>query len=397
MNLKIENFFYEKNIKVSDEKKLKLKIKNIINSFSNNNSFFNQINDCLGLSIEYKKLHKFKKFNNIIVIGMGGSSLGSSAIYSFLKHKINKNIKFINDLEEQELNTLTNAKKSKNLFVIISKSGNTNEILTIINMLGNKIIKKTNTIVITENKNNELNNFAIKNGITRIPHKKNIGGRFSVLTEVGMLPAFLMGLNINKFKNDLKKNTLELCKKNLKESTSYLIKIFNEGPKKNIVLLNYCKQTEDFSLWLQQLIAESLGKKNKGFLPSISKCPRDHHSLLQLYLDGPKDKIFYIFSGKNKFNFKLKNNLFSKKISYLKNRKISDILEAQKNSLLASFKDKKIPFRNFKIDEFSEETMSSLFMFFMIEVVLIGEMNNLNPFNQPAVEKVKVTTRKMLS
>ena len=119
--------------------------------------------------------------------------------------------------------------------------------------------------------------------------------------------------------------------------------------------------------------------------------------MLQLYLDGPKDKIFYIFSGKNKFNYKLKNNLFSKKISYLKNRKISEILEAQKNSLLASFKDKKIPYRNFKIDEFSEETMSSLFMFFMIEVVLIGEMNNLNPFNQPAVEKVKVTTQKMLS
>ena len=153
---------------------------------------------------------------------------------------------------------------------------------------------------------------------------------------------------------------------------------------------------EKFLYWNQQLIAESLGKKGKGFLPLISQAPKDHHSLLQLYSDGPKDKIFYIFSEDNINSTKIKTNHLEKKLNFLNNKKISSIKILQKNSLIQVLKNKKIPFREFKIKDDSERVLGELFSYFILETVFIGKLANINPFDQPGVEQVKIITKKLL-
>ena len=161
---------------------------------------------------------------------------------------------------------------------------------------------------------------------------------------------------------------------------------------KSIILLNYVPEVNKFLYWSQQLIAESLGKKGKGMLPVVSPAPRDHHSLLQLYLDGPKDKLFYIFSQKPSKKIKKNKNFFGKTFNYLSNAK-----EAQKNALIQVLKSKNIPYQEFVIDKKNQETLGKLFSYFMLETVLIGKLLGVNPFDQPAVEQVKALTKKYLS
>ena len=164
----------------------------------------------------------------------------------------------------------------------------------------------------------------------------------------------------------------------------------------NLVFLNYFPELEKFLYWCQQLIAESLGKKNQGFLPLISNAPKDHHSLLQLYLDGPKDKFFNIFSLEK--NSKSKLNIKTTGISkILDKKKISTIKNAQKKALIKAFIRKKIPFREFKIKKENEEVLGQLFSLFIVETIIVGKLLKINPFDQPAVEEVKNNTKKMLS
>ena len=132
-------------------------------------------------------------------------------------------------------------------------------------------------------------------------------------------------------------------------------------------------------------------------MPIISEAPRDHHSLMQLYLDGPKDKLFYIFSLKLNKKMKTNRNIFGKKFSYAENKDFSKVKEAQKNALIQVLKKKNIPYREFVINNTNEETIGELFSYFMLETVLIGKLMKINPFDQPAVEQVKALTKKLLS
>ena len=348
-------------------------------------------------NFKIKELKNFKKFKTIAIIGMGGSILGTEAIYSFLEEKIKKKVYFFNDLNAKKI--LDFKKKEnlkKTLIFVVSKSGDTVETLSNIFLLN--IIKKNskNIILISERKNNILFNLSKKLNIFFIEHKHFIGGRYSALSEVGMVPAYLMGINISQ----LRSRTLKFLKGKhkifLKESTIKLAKLLNSKKIKNLIFLNYFPELEKFLFWVQQLIAESLGKNGKGFLPMISNVPKDHHSLLQLYLDGPKDKLFYIFS----FQEKLKNKIYVNKSidlnNYLNKKKISTVKDAQIRALLNVLKLKRIPFREFKIKKINEQTLSELFSYFILETVIIGRLVKVNPFNQPAVEQVKKFTKKNL-
>ena len=165
----------------------------------------------------------------------------------------------------------------------------------------------------------------------------------------------------------------------------------------NIILLNYSPKLEKFLLWTQQLIAESLGKKNKGFFPALSNVPKDHHSLLQLYLDGPKDKIFYVFNAELKSNIRIDSKYIDDEKKYLKNKFLNTIKIAQKNALIKSLKKNKLPFREFNIKKIDESVLGQLFSYFMLETVLIGKLSKINPFDQPAVEQVKIYTKQHLN
>ena len=373
----------------------KLLEKILSNNLKKNINFFQYFNK--NYNLNFTKFKKFRKFKTLVIVGMGGSVLGTKAIKSFLQFKIKKDIIFFDNLDNFKINKIK--KKlfpKKSLFILISKSGNTVETLSISNLLSSRFLKKNNTVIISEKNNNALQFFSKKKGFQFIKHNNSIGGRYSVFSEVGMFPSYLMGLKLNSFH----KGKVSLTKKN----KSRLISMANEMANKfknrkysSLILLNYCPALNEFLYWYQQLVAESLGKKGKGLLPVVSPAPRDHHSLLQLYLDGPKDKLFYIFSCKNQGEEKLKKNVFGNKFNNLNKKSINEIANIQKDSLIEVFKRKKILFRELRISAINEETLSKLFSYFMLETFLIGIKMKINPFDQPAVEEVKKITLKKLN
>ena len=340
-------------------------------------------------SYSKKSLNKIKKKNYFRLIGMGGSTLGAEAIYQFLKFKIKKNFIFINNL-----NPIIKKKKEFNadMNIIISKSGNTLETILNSNLL---IGKKNNNIFITENRNNYLNKLAKTLKAEIFEHKNYIGGRYSVLSEVGMLPSILMDLKEEKFKNfdNLIKNAKFID--GLVDSVSSTI-FFVKNKKFNSIVLNYDEQSEELFKWYQQLLAESLGKKSKGLLPIVSTMPKDNHSLMQLYLDGPKNSFYTFFDVIEKKAPKINNSLILNSHNYLKNKNLLDIKIAQKKATQTVFKNKKIPFRSFDVLNRSEKSLGEIFTFFMLETILLGNALKVNPFNQPSVELIKVETNKIL-
>jgi len=393
----INKNYFKHNLYLKDKIKLNKIIKNIFNSLDGKKDTLHILSKKLKLNLNKSELKKFNNYKSVILIGMGGSALGAQAIYSFLRQKINKNFIFLDNLDQLKIEKIKKNIDLKNsLFIIISKSGNTIETLVNCNLLKNEISFK-NTIIITEKKVNLLNTFAKNKKILHINHKDYIGGRYSVLSEVGMVPAYYMGLKINSFR----KNLLAFfrSKKNLFliDSVIKLTHIYSSKKINSIILLNYAPELNEFLYWCQQLMAESLGKKGKGILPVVSTAPKDHHSLLQLYLDGPKDKLFYIFSLNLNKKMKINNNVFGKIFKFAENKELSEVVEAQKNALIKVLKNKNIPFREFKIKKITEETLGELFSYFILETTLIGSLTGINPFNQPAVEEVKVLTKKYLS
>ena len=167
--------------------------------------------------------------------------------------------------------------------------------------------------------------------------------------------------------------------------------------KKNSVILNYDENSENLFKWYQQLTAESLGKKNKGVFPIISSMPKDNHSLMQLYLDGPKNNFFTFFGVINEKTNKLDNSNLFGKFSNLKNKSLIQIAQAQRNATQIVFKKKKIPFRSFEVQKRNEESLGELFSFFVLETILLGRVMKVNPFDQPSVELIKTETSKILN
>ena len=352
-----------------------------------------------GFSFDFSEeiIKKFSKYKNIIVIGMGGSILGTKCIYSFFEEKIKKEIFFFDNLDARlhsQFNKIKNLKDS--CIIIVSKSGNTLETISNLAVIFSKISLKDRLIFITEIKDSCLSNLADKFNAKVIEHKDFIGGRYSVMSESGMFPAVLMGLNIKKFKN------LNKLIKNKKFASS-LIKnvagIYTLDSKKirNSVILNYNSNLNDLGYWYQQLVAESLGKKGKGINPTLSLGPKDHHSLLQLYLDGPKDKFFTFFNTSEKTTkYKISQEIIPNDMSFLKNKNLKSIINAHCNAVKNIFKLKKIPFRQFNFNKRDENELGEIFTFFVLETILLSRLMNLNPFDQPAVEQVKIETKKFL-
>jgi len=376
-----------KNFKVKGYNK---KIKKILDDILvKKNSVLDSLSSNYKNSYNKKTILKFKKYNNINVVGMGGSILGTESIYYFLKSKIKKNFFFYNNLQSK---IDPSHKRNKHLNIIVSKSGNTLETITNSNI----IIKNQNkNIFITENNNSYLYLLAQKLKSEIVHHNNFIGGRYSVLSEVGMLPAELMGLSSNKFRQ------LNNLIKNKKFINELIINVNNtihflKKKKFNSIILNYDVSSESLFKWYQQLMAESLGKKGNGILPIISSMPKDNHSVMQLYLDGPKNNFFTFFHVRDKNSIKVINNKLLTSHSYLKNKNLGEIVMSQKLATEKVFLDKKIPFRSFEVINRDENTIGQLFCFFILETILIGRALKINPYDQPAVELIKKETKKIL-
>ena len=364
--------------------------KDFLNLIKHQPQVFETLKPTYKYSYSKKEISKYKKFSNIRVIGMGGSILGTEAIYDFLKKKIKKKITFVNNLNS---NADYFQDKNINLNLIISKSGNTLE--TIVN--ANTLIKsKENNIVITEKKDSYLTNLASQLKAEIFEHKNYVGGRYSVLSEVGMLPAELMNLNESKFKqfNILIKNKAFV--NNLVNNVATTLNLIKNG-KYTSIILNYDEHSENLFKWYQQLIAESLGKKSKGILPIVSSMPKDNHSLMQLYLDGPKKSFYTFFNALDNTIIKMNNNNILSSHRYLRNQSIEKIKQSQMLATEKVFKSKKIPFRSFRVLKRDEQSLGKLFCFFILETILLGRALKVNPFDQPSVELIKKETKKILT
>jgi glucose-6-phosphate isomerase len=298
--------------------------------------------------------------------------------------KLNSDNVSTRDFHQQYINTIYKAlQKDKNTDTLILKEWTHDK------------SEKNKNIVITEKKLSFLTELGNKLKADIIEHKNYIGGRYSVLSEVGMLPAELLGLNEKKFKrlNYLIKNKYFINQ--LIYNVNFIFDCVSNG-KKNSVILNYDESSNNLFKWYQQLTAESLGKKNKGIFPIISSMPKDNHSLLQLYLDGPKNNFFTFFGILNEKTIKLSNKNLFDKFSILKNKNLNQIIKAQRQATQKVFKRKKIPFRSFEILRRNEETVGELFTFFVLETILLGRLMEVNPFDQPSVELIKTETSKLL-
>ncbi len=349
----------------------------VIDTFSNNYQY----------SYNKKKITKFKKYKTISIFGLGGSSLCIKAIYNFLRFKIKKKVYFYDNLNI----AVPKIDRKKNLDIVISKSGSTLE--TIINQ---NIFSKSKKLFITENKKSYLNDLARKLKSEIIEHRNFVGGRYSALSEVGMLPAELLGLKSIKFKkfDNLIKNKDFMG--TLINNVDMMYKLHSLG-KTNSVILNFDSSLTSLLEWYQQLLSESLGKKGKGFFPIISNLPKDNHSLMQLYLDGNKNNFYTIFDIVDHNTPKIKNKNLAKGYNFLKNKSIKSVMIAQREAVKKVFQKQGLKFRNFEIFKKDEESLGIIFTYFMLETILLGKLMKLNPFDQPAVESIKKETKKALS
>ena len=384
-NIKFKNFIKIKKPKINKILKRIIKDKNIIEKYP--------LLKTMDKNYKYtfkKRNFYFNPFSEFNILGMGGSILGSEAIYNFLKHKINKKFNFYNTLKLQNIPK----KHKKNINIVISKSGNTLETISNFNLLL-KSQKRNKNIILCENNKNFLRSLGKKLKAEVFEHKNYIGGRYSVLSEVGMLPAEFMGLNEKKFKRF---NYLINNKNFINSLIANVTSIFNyiKNGKTNLVILNYDQKSDSLFQWYQQLLAESLGKNKNGIFPIVSSMPKDNHSLMQLFLDGPKNSFYTIFSVREKKLEKLDKNYLFNNYTILKNKSINKILESQKIATENIFKKEKIPFRSFEIINRNEESLGELFSFFILETILLGHLLKVNPFDQPKVELIKNETRKIL-
>src|SRR5210317_8828 len=381
--IKIKNFQYKK------------KNKNILRILSSLLKDQSQL--ILSLGNKYKNNYNYKKLvnkldkQNVRIFGMGGSILGAKAIYDFLKEKIKKKFYFIDNIDEK---TPFN-KKENFLDLIISKSGNTLETIVNINIF---VKSKNKKIFLTENRNNYLSILAKELKSEIIHHNNFIGGRFSVLSETGMFPAELMGFKASNFRklNDILKD-----KKFLNSLIMNTSAILNYSKKNyNSIIINYDSQANSLFEWYQQLVSESLGKQNKGILPIISTMPKDNHSLMQYYLDGKKNNFYTFFFSKNSPVNKtkvMKSRLLHETHNYLKDQTVNQILEKQSIATQKVFYKQKLPFRSIVVSKRDENSIGGLFCYFILETILLGRALGVNPFNQPAVELIKIETKKQFA
>jgi len=384
--MRLTNNIFFKNFKIVKEKK---NIRRILSEIIySKNEIINSLKKSYKNSFEKNKIQNLKRYSIVVLIGMGGSILGAKAIYSFLKHKVKKSFFFIDNLNLHKKTLF----RKKIINLIISKSGNTLE--TIVNL--NILLKKSDkNIFITENKQSYLRKLAENIKAEVFDHNNYIGGRYSVLSEVGMLPSELMGLKPEKFRqlNNLIKNKkfIDALITNVSSIIFYL-----KNKKFNSVIINYDESSTNLFNWYQQLVAESLGKNKLGILPIVSNMPKDNHSVMQLYLDGFQNNFLTFFFVNEMKSPKINNTSILHSHNFLKNKSLNQILYAQKNATEIIFKKKNIPFRSFEIKKRDEKTLGELFCFFILETILIGRALKVNPYNQPAVELIKKETKKLL-
>ncbi|OCL89394.1 glucose-6-phosphate isomerase [Arcobacter porcinus] len=356
------------------------------------------------------------KQNKIAIIGIGGSTLGTYAIYNFLKyHKQNnqtlkKEILFFESTDPVNLNgTISQLDLEDTLFIIISKSGTTIETISIFKYLSSLInMNKDNLLVITEN-DSKLNSFAQTNNLITFEIPKNVGGRFSVLSNVGLVPLYLAGFDIDELLRGARYISTSFFEQNslydtiLKKARTYYEykDIYNIN-----AVFSYSQLLEGFNKWYVQLWGESLGKidinnANQGLTPIGLLGPVDQHSFLQLIVEGKRDKtVTFIkikdFKDDTKISSISLNSL--EELDYINNIDFKELINLQADATIASVKEyqKDIPIDIIEIEEISEFEIGKLLFYYELLTSVVGQFLRIDTYNQPGVEGGKIILKELL-
>ena len=360
---------------------------------------------------EFKEYSKTVKQTNIVVIGIGGSTLGTYAIFKFLKHSKNlsKQLYFLETTDPIDIKSKIEAIDLEDtFFIVISKSGTTLETVSIFKYV-NSLVKcdKNNTLVITEY-DSKLNEYAVANEMKTFDIPKNVGGRFSVFSAVGLLPLTIVGIDIDKLLLGAKEVYDSFFQK--KEYYSRLLKkarFFAEYKNSfNInVIFSYSSRLEGFNKWYIQLWGESLGKVDinltrQGLTPIGIIGPVDQHSFLQLIVEGRRDKTVTVIKVDDfDSNLKIPNIKLDglEELDYINDIEFSDLINMQADSTIEALNDlNDIPCDVITIDGVSEKSIASLMYRYELLTSIVAKFLYINAYDQPGVEAGKIILKEKL-
>lgn len=356
-------------------------------------------NQDLGV-LKGSNFREWSSFDNFIIFGTGGSSLGGQVIYAVSGRK---NLRFVGNLDPTTFKELFDTIDTENTgLLFVSKSGETLETLAQLSLVmefaNDAGISKDYFAVITENKLSSLRKAAEQYGFLCLDHPMEIGGRYSVFSLVGMVPAVLCGLDPFKIREGGRRVLEDFSNEasEIDRGANFLLEHLDKNISNHVSFI-YSEKLINFGYWLAQLYAESTGKQGKGITPLTAIGSLDQHSQLQLYLDGPADKCFTFFYEKQESDGIIDNDFLGENFSYLNGKSIADIFKCQCEATKKVLIDKGCNVRTIEIPPINEEILGGLFMHFMLETACVCNAMGVNPFDQPAVEKGKILTKELLT
>jgi len=344
------------------------------------------------------------RFDDIVILGIGGSALGINCVRDALKGPfwnlsgtprlfVLDNLDTVADVE-----ALVNLDKT--LFIVISKSGTTPETMAQYFYFKEKVSKE-NFVFITDPESGELRRMGQEYGIPMLDIPANVGGRFSVLTPVGLLPAALLGLPIEELLEGAEamgdlflKMEMELNLPFQMATVQYLLDWEQGVPM--TVMMPYSSRLYTLSDWYRQLLAESIGKEGRGLTPIRALGVTDQHSQLQLYNEGPRDKLLCFVEVEKEASPRLPK-ITHPKLSYLSEISFHELMNIEKKGTEQALSEYKKPNLTIQIPEVNAYELGQLFMFFEASIAFLGEYYRINAFDQPGVELSKKLTRQLLS
>ncbi len=344
--------------------------------------------------------HRFaKKPASVLLVGIGGSSLGALAAYQALRPA--KKIYFAETFDARRLDRMLKKIKRPVGVAIVSKSGTTTETLANAAVILGRL-KKSDQVVAVTDKGSKLWNWADENGVAVLPVPKDVVGRYSVFSAVGALPLHWAGISVDKLFKGARDITAACLSENIKEnpaarSALTIHRWLNEGKTIHDTFV-FEPDLEGVGRWYRQLTGESIGKQGKGMTPTVSVGTTDLHSVAQLYLDGPKDKLTTFISvrdhGKD-FAIKSRQGI-EDLVPDLAGRKFGALLDAVLEGVKRTYRKQNLPFMEIELAKVSEEAIGALLQMKMIEMMYLGKLMGVNPFDNPAIELYKEETRKLL-
>ncbi|MBL4602294.1 MAG: hypothetical protein JKY84_06095 [Emcibacteraceae bacterium] len=357
-------------------------------------------------------------FKDVVILGTGGSSLGAQMLVALSGEQLyvktgKARIHFPDNLGPHTMQQLISELDLSNThFLVISKSGSTAETIAqmlacfsnLLTIVGEDNIKNYFTVIVQPGKS-FLHDFAVKWQLPIHYHDPELGGRFSVFSIVGLLPAMIIGLDVVALRDGAEqvlKATMEAQHVREMSPAMGAIAAYELHNKRNInitVMMPYECRLENFSNWYKQLWAESLGKNGKGTTPFSALGPMDQHSQLQLFLDGPNDKYFTVITTSSKGAGPTIDSMLidDENYQYMAGATIGDLVEAEANSTIEALGERGKPVRHIKIREINERSLGALIMHFMLETIIAAELFDVNPYDQPSVEYGKNLTKEYLS